>query len=183
MELACIAVRLGVDFRGRNWEEQEPERAQVERHMRLCLTADSTFSTVVTIAPSEPLLAEAAFLLSTDKNIKKTSLPNALLAHIDSSYLAMGDRGELVAALLVLLARDAACLPNYESLMALDIPDMLNHHKSDGSHRIVSVVSRQHIVPNDGTFRHTSWPAGHSLAAGVRKCVDLVQPHRQDNRP
>ena len=141
VELACLVLRLGVEFQGKGWEQQREERLQVDHHMRLCLAADPDLSTVVTIAPSEPILAEAAFLLSTDRGLTKISPPDALLIHIRFSYLSAGDHGELIASLLVLLARDAACLPNYNSLKVHQSPNTLEHHKADGSHRIVSVVS------------------------------------------
>ena len=138
-ELACLAVRLGVEFQGKNWKEQQAERIQVERHMRVCLTANFDFSTVATIAPSEPLLAEAAFLFMTNRDPIQTRPLRALQEHILSSYLRQGDHGELVASLLVLLARDAACLSNYSSRMR-PLPEV-QQHKTDGSRRIVSVVS------------------------------------------
>jgi hypothetical protein len=62
---------------------------------------------MVTISPSEPLLAEAAFLTMTSK-LNMDLVPTKLLEHIDSSYLDPGNKGEVIAALLLLLARDKA---------------------------------------------------------------------------
>ena len=104
-KLACLAVRLGLDFRATSWTERENERRQVERHMRLCLAATPGFHNMVTISPSEPLLAEAAYKIV---EAEKVDMAQALLGHIDSSYLNAGDRGEVIAALLLLLARDKA---------------------------------------------------------------------------
>jgi len=83
------------------------ERTQVERHMRMCIHATEGFRTMVTLSPSEPLLAEAsATIMKTDLGEKEA--PSALLDHIMGSYLSTGERGELVAALILLLARDKA---------------------------------------------------------------------------
>ena len=57
---------------------------------------------MVTISPSEPLLAEASAAVMRECLGEKEA-PAALLQHIDSSYLNAGDRGEIVGALLLLL--------------------------------------------------------------------------------
>ncbi|KAA1471223.1 hypothetical protein DENSPDRAFT_99917 [Dentipellis sp. KUC8613] len=125
-KLACLAVRLGVDFRATSWQHREKERTQVGRHMRLCLSASEGFQDIVTIAPSEPLLAEAAF-----RAMDGWDVPEALLSHIDGSYLNSGERGEFIASLLVLAARDAAVKSR------LSFPHSL---EDDGRARVVSVV-------------------------------------------
>ena len=89
-KLACLTVRLGLDFRATSWTEREREREQVERHMRLCLAATPGFHNMVTISPSEPLLAEAAHRAMANQTV---DMAQALLEHIDSSYLKAGDRG------------------------------------------------------------------------------------------
>jgi hypothetical protein len=103
-------VRLGLDFKATLWEDKthkSPERRQVERHMRICLAATAGFRSQVTISPSEPLLAEASWMLMRQRLGPKEA-PQALLTHIDKSYLNAGDRGEVVAALILMLARDEA---------------------------------------------------------------------------
>ncbi|TFY71749.1 hypothetical protein EVG20_g1246 [Dentipellis fragilis] len=129
-KLACLAVRLGVDFRATGWLHQEKERTQVERHMRLCLSASEGFRNIITIAPSEPVLAEAAF-----RAMDGWDVPAALLSHIDSSYLSIGERGELIASLLVLAARDAAVKSRPSSPHSLE---------DDGRARVTSVVDFLH---------------------------------------
>ncbi|KAI0308934.1 hypothetical protein OF83DRAFT_138866 [Amylostereum chailletii] len=105
MKLACLAVRLGLDFKGTRWVEREVERTQVERHVRICLSATAGFHSFTTASASEPLLAEAA---SNSMAKPSWGAADALLSHMDSSYLDPGDRGEVIAALLLLLARDRA---------------------------------------------------------------------------
>ncbi|TFY52771.1 hypothetical protein EVG20_g10410 [Dentipellis fragilis] len=102
-KLACLSVRLCLEFRAARWEARDKERKLVEHHMRICLSASARLEDMVTITPSEPLLAEAARLC-----MPRRDAPGALLQHIDESYVCAGERGELVASLLVLSARDAA---------------------------------------------------------------------------
>jgi hypothetical protein len=91
-------VRLGLDFKATSWLDKVVERGQVERHMRICLVATAGFRSMVTISPSEPLLAEASWMLMSQKLGPKEA-PRALVNHIDRSYLNAGDRGEVVAGL------------------------------------------------------------------------------------
>lgn len=80
-------------------------RTQVERHMRLCLAATAGRDTLVTLPGSEPLLAEAAYHLMKETQ----SNPVRHLAHHSDLYCVdRGRRGELVAALLIMRAFDAA---------------------------------------------------------------------------
>ena len=100
-------MRLGLDFRPASWLDRAAERKQVESHMRICLDATEGFRSMVTLSPSEPLLAEASWKVMKEKLGPKEA-PAALLSHITNSYLSPGDRGEVIAALLLLLARDGA---------------------------------------------------------------------------
>ena len=102
--LACLSVRFALEF-----NSDRASRAiacqQVERHMRLCLAARNGFEKLVTISPSEPLLAEAACNL-----LQYTSMdPIAHLAqHSDLHCIDLGRRGELIAAFILMQARDQA---------------------------------------------------------------------------
>ena len=73
--------------------------------MRLCLAAASGFEKLVTISPSEPLLAEAACEL-----LRKTTIDPVrhLAQHSDLNCIDHGRRGELVAALILMQTRDHA---------------------------------------------------------------------------
>jgi hypothetical protein len=61
-KMACMSVRLALEFNGKTLRAQDIERKLVEKHMRLCLSVDPGFEAAITIAPSEPLLAEASYL-------------------------------------------------------------------------------------------------------------------------
>ena len=102
--LACLSVRFALEF-NMDGTAVDVARTQVERHMRLCLAATAGRDTLVTLAGSEPLLAEAAYELMKGTQ----SNPVAHLAqHSDLNCVDRGRRGELVAALLIMRACDAA---------------------------------------------------------------------------
>ena len=80
-------------------------RTQIERHMRLCTIATSGFEVLFSTVGSEPLLAEAA----TRAIAKTKANPVRLLSNLmGKNCINHGERGEFVAALLVMQARDAA---------------------------------------------------------------------------
>ena len=64
------------------------EQTLVERHLRVCLRVDPGFETAVTIAPSEPLLAEASSLIMSDPAF---NLPRHLLKELKNRGLNKGN--------------------------------------------------------------------------------------------
>ncbi|KAI0250558.1 hypothetical protein BJV78DRAFT_1218537 [Lactifluus subvellereus] len=107
--LACLSVRFALEFNIANGDARIVARRQIERHMRLCVAATTGFETLVTVAGSEPLLAEAACQLmsGTEANPVRHLVNNSDLNCVD-----LGQRGELVAALLVMRARDESSVIN-----------------------------------------------------------------------
>ena len=107
--LACLATRLGLEF---NEDEDSCNAAykQVERHMRICISTTTGFTKMVTCSASEPLLAEAAFRLLSDSPVSPVK---RLANHANLYCVDRGRRGELVAALIIMQARDAS-LPRNE---------------------------------------------------------------------
>ena len=97
--LACLSVLLGLEFRGTIWS-REAERKQVERHMRLVI--DGHPETMRTVSPSEPILAEGAHYVMQSRHAA------ALDSHFQNTYLSTGEHGEVVAALVIILARQVA---------------------------------------------------------------------------
>jgi hypothetical protein len=101
-----MSVRLALEFNARTTEAQTRERTQVERYMRICILGHKDFETMVSISPSEPLLAEASrYIMNACPTF---DLPGALLKEMELSSLDNGDRGELIAEMLLILAVDAA---------------------------------------------------------------------------
>jgi hypothetical protein len=102
--LACLSVRFALEF-CMDWAARGVAYAQVERHMRLCVAATTGFEKLVTVAGSEPLLAEAAYELMKGT---QTNAVHHLAHHSDLNCIDRGRRGELVAALIIMHARDVA---------------------------------------------------------------------------
>jgi hypothetical protein len=102
--LACLSVRFALEFVA-DGTAGDVVCTQVERHMRLCLAATAGREKFVTLAGSEPLLAEAAYELM--KNIESNPVHH-LAHHSDLNCVDRGRRGELVAALLLMKACDEA---------------------------------------------------------------------------
>jgi hypothetical protein len=102
--LACLSVRFSLEFNADS-VSRDVTCKQVERHMRLCLAATTGFTRLITLSGSEPLLAEAAWQLMRDSSAKPV---RHLASHSDLHCVDRGRRGELVAALLVMQARDSA---------------------------------------------------------------------------
>ncbi|KAH8103417.1 hypothetical protein BXZ70DRAFT_925519 [Cristinia sonorae] len=99
---ACGASRLPLDFRADSLARKEEER-QVKSHMRICLGTTAGGRHMVTTSPSEPMLAEGSIYALTKCG---SSLADALCETLNSTLVDVGERGELLAALLLLLASD-----------------------------------------------------------------------------
>jgi hypothetical protein len=79
-----------------DWQDQD--RMQVEKHMCVCLVMNPGFETAVTIAPSEPLLAEAAYLLMQDH--KSFDLPRVVLLLISRNVAVQEKYSPAIEVLL-----------------------------------------------------------------------------------
>ncbi|KAF8264914.1 hypothetical protein EI94DRAFT_1805150 [Lactarius quietus] len=99
--LACLAVRFALEFDLSKKLGQEVARTQIERHMRLCVAASTGLERLITIAGSEPFLAEAARDLMSHAGAVWHLANNSSISCVDR-----GQRGEMVAALLIMHARD-----------------------------------------------------------------------------
>ena len=111
--LACIAVRIPIEFSriqlSRMYEDDaEVERRLVADHMRLLLYAGSGFSPILTTSGSEPFLAEAACTLMWPFRNSGVDPLAVLSRYLMQTLIDLGPRGEVIAALLLLYARDRA---------------------------------------------------------------------------
>ena len=73
---ACMAVRLALEFNSTTLKSQERERLQVAKHMRICIKVNGSFEMIVSVASSEPIMAEGARSLMSKPNF---NLPTSLL--------------------------------------------------------------------------------------------------------
>ncbi len=76
----------------------------MEGHMRVCLKIDAAFETMTTTSSSEPILSEAAYFVMQRGSL---NAPKALKSVMEGFSISKGDRGEFLALLLLILARDA----------------------------------------------------------------------------
>jgi uncharacterized protein YwbE len=102
--LACLSVRFALEFDADS-SSRDVACKQVERHMRLCLASTTGFERLIMLAGSEPFLAEAA---SQIMRLSGVNPVHHLANHSDLHCVDRGRRGELVAALIIMQARDAA---------------------------------------------------------------------------
>ncbi|KAF8508554.1 hypothetical protein JB92DRAFT_2952479 [Gautieria morchelliformis] len=109
ISIAPLAIRLPLEFNALTEDGREAERRQVESRMRICLKIEPFADIMYTVAPSEPVLIEAAA-----KNMKTeralTDRPVRVLHRfLSNRFLSKGDPAGLACMLLLLLARDMAC--------------------------------------------------------------------------
>jgi hypothetical protein len=105
--LACLSVRFALEFDLSNGDARSVAREHIENHMRLCVAATTGLETLITVAGSEPLLAEAARKLL---DLTQKTHVSLLANNSDLNCVDRGMRGELVAALLIMRARDASSI-------------------------------------------------------------------------
>jgi hypothetical protein len=115
--LACLSVRFALEFNMMDGTASDIACTQVERHMRLCLAATAGRERFVTLAGSEPLLAEAAYEIM---NNTRSSPVRHLAHHSDLNCVDRGRRGELVAALLIMRAMDVARVASDHRWVSVD---------------------------------------------------------------
>lgn len=101
--LACLSIHFALEFNPADKSGWEMAHTQIEQHMRLCVAATAGFERLVTMAGSEPYLAEAAQELMSGVGAVRCLAKNSSLSCIDH-----GQHGKLVAALLIMCTCDAA---------------------------------------------------------------------------
>ncbi|OCH86957.1 hypothetical protein OBBRIDRAFT_890135 [Obba rivulosa] len=113
-KLAILASRLALQF---NSIPMDPltrvrgdEFEQVERHMRMCLAIDEGFLSLLTVAPSEPTVVEGAAWLMHQDGFESCSALHSIFSNMPS--ISKGDRGEFVAANILLEALDNCSFVN-----------------------------------------------------------------------
>lgn len=106
-QLAALDVRLLLNFE-RSEIAMDKEAELVESRMRIAYSVPEHRRYMYSGYPSEPVLAEAAAQCWAELSNANISIPGLLSAFMDNGYIGKGERGELVARLLLTLAFDAA---------------------------------------------------------------------------
>ncbi|KAI0747036.1 hypothetical protein C8Q80DRAFT_1178933 [Daedaleopsis nitida] len=126
--LACLGVRIPFDFKRLDYSL---ERRLVSHHMRLLLYAEPGFTSLVTASASEPVLAEAAYKFFCrrrwiDGNFSYNKEHTAVQPYhlLDRAFtqtdVDLGTRGEILAATLLMDARDRATTYNSKRVTRAD---------------------------------------------------------------
>jgi hypothetical protein len=169
-----MSVRIPLEFSARTLRSQELEKTLIEKHMRVCLSVDAGFETAVTVAPSEPILAEASYLLMQSPAF---DLPRWLLAELEHPGLDKGSRGELIIMTLCLQARDAAAtrlqsrtIPVNHFIQELIAPAA--HDEVLRSKPIRARTSHEADTPLQDTFRASHMYFNHFVKFRHRKLIN-----------
>jgi len=101
--LAALSVRLMLDFEPRRIRATEMENLMVAGHLRVANVIPAHREYVISSTPSEPIVAEAAAQVLRGQN-----MVDILARNVRDGLIEKGQRGELVARLLLTLAHDQA---------------------------------------------------------------------------
>jgi hypothetical protein len=173
-KMACMSVRIPLEFNARTLRSQDMERTLVEKHMRVCLSVDAGFETAVTVAPSEPILAEASYLLMRSPVF---DFPRCLLAELEHPGLDKGNRGELIVMTLCLQARDAAAtrlesrvIPVNDFIRELIAPEAHNEVLHSNPIRVRTAEEADKNL--EDTFRNSRIYFNHFIKFRNRKVIN-----------
>ena len=122
-KLACLSVRLCLDFTPHSARAQSRELDHVEKYLRVAMIINHEEGMVRSMAPSEPILAEAAKLVMvTDKRFKPA---DALSQEFRRPDIERGPRGETLVQLMSILAADEASNGAGQSIGVVDFFEKL----------------------------------------------------------
>jgi hypothetical protein len=107
-KLACLSVRFALEFMFVGSNGRKMKATLVQQHLRLCFGASPGFSRLSTAAESEPSLAKAVSRFINGLTIDRDTDSRAAVRLLEgcTDWISYGHRGELVASLLVMQARD-----------------------------------------------------------------------------
>ena len=121
--------------------------------MHICIKVNDGFETIVSVAPSEPILAEGARLLMSNP---KFNLPKSLLRELQVPGLDKGNRGELVTLVLLLLACDKAVTNTKTNTRAVSVHEFFkNLLNSDDYAELLDAMPSRQKNESVATFRET----------------------------
>jgi hypothetical protein len=101
--LAALSVRLLLEFEPRRTQAMEVEKLMIAGHLRVANIIPQHREYVFSSTPSEPIVAEAACQV-----LRRKDMVHLLSQNVNEGLIEKGQRGELVARLLLTLAHDQA---------------------------------------------------------------------------
>ncbi|EJU02260.1 hypothetical protein DACRYDRAFT_107190 [Dacryopinax primogenitus] len=122
-KLAILARRIPLDIRTNTSAAIQSINRQIAQHMRVLYGITDNNETLLTGSPSEPIISEGAKAAMR----KDFSATDALFGVFSSPGISVGERGEMVAELLMILASDAATrsgkfsIPSFFECLLTDI--------------------------------------------------------------
>ncbi|EJU02202.1 hypothetical protein DACRYDRAFT_21934 [Dacryopinax primogenitus] len=149
--LAILARRIPIDMRTNTSAALMLTNRQLAQHMRVLYAVTDDNETLITGSPSEPIVSEGA---KTAMSHTGFDVVNALGGILKSPGISVGERGEMMAELLLILASDAATV---EAKGKFSIPTFFEHLLTDSSWNVLKGTSASRGAKefHAGTFQHT----------------------------
>ena len=107
-KLACLSLRVPIEFISTTYIDRENEQRQVEGHMRVCIKVDANLESMITTSPSEPILSEAAYNVMIHPSF---NVPKVMKSVLEGFSINKGDRGEFLVMLMFTITRDKTVGP------------------------------------------------------------------------
>ncbi|KAJ7226119.1 hypothetical protein GGX14DRAFT_423957, partial [Mycena pura] len=171
-DFAAVSTRVLIDVETRRETAHRLISTLVCNHLRTVFSASAHCEYMMTGTPSEPILAEAAAVIMHESQVSMVKFLQAVLA---SNLISKGERGELVARALLIMAIDRAIhmerlKPGAKPLQSLYDQDLPVYHRtvsvksfiealvSGSSNQDVLLKSRPQNISSDknpATFEET----------------------------
>ena len=114
-KFALLDCRLSFEYEAAHTSARRLQEEFIAHHLRIAYSAYDSRESLRSGYPSEPIVAEAAAqkmnelrLKKTSENINRDEMHEALVDIMERGYLSEGERGEIIARYLLLLAYDRA---------------------------------------------------------------------------
>jgi hypothetical protein len=164
---ALLSHRLALDINSMTYvpltpSEAEKEHYQVTNHMRVVTSIGDSIKSLRSVASSEPLLSEAAFLIMSNQTSFK--LADALATVLTGFSINIGDQAELLVSAFFTWARDTTVMkcpdtrPGQLSCYFL-VTELFASLFSERAFKPMSQsrpsLSHDHVTTNQQTFQTT----------------------------
>ncbi|EJU02253.1 hypothetical protein DACRYDRAFT_115988 [Dacryopinax primogenitus] len=167
-KLAILARRIPIHMQTDTSASLRTINDQIARHMRVLYRITDNNETLITGSPSEPIISEGAKAAMATFNAA-----DALRRIFVSPGISVDDRGQVVAALLMILASDAATkygkfsIPAFFKCLLIDVSWMTLKSSRASQGRALNTETFQRTFENSfGDFNHIIYV--HGLLPGSK---------------